>query len=285
MERQEVIKRIYSLIDEIPTLPAVVPKLLSLFEQEDADARKIARLISEDPALTANVLKVANSAYYGFPGRITGLEHAVMLLGFNMVRALTLSVGVIKSLPESKDGFLEETLWLHSIRVATSMEELGKQFSMPSDERGYIFIIGLLHDIGKVLFDLLFPDQYKELLDTEQDFDTASLSKKEISLFGINHAEAGSLLLKRWNFPEIIWMPIGFHHSDNLPEGIDNRLLSLLRLSDMISLNYETPEDLCPEDCKAELETLSLEEDVLFTTAHSLKEAEERIRAFYLSLH
>ncbi len=287
MNKEEIVKKLYSHIDEIPTLPQVVPRLLALFNEEGVTARKIADLISEDPALTTNVLKVANSAYYGFPGRISSLEHAVMLLGFNMVRALTLSVGVIKSLPERKRGFSEEALWLHSIRVATSMDEITKQHNMTSEEKGYIFIIGLLHDIGKILLDQLFPEKYQRLFEDEQDAeaDTSLLARKEQETFGIDHAEAGAVLLKRWHFPEVIWLPIMTHHKKELPADADNQLISLLRLADRVSLNYDRPEDLCPEECRAELQTLRLDESVLFDTAQVISDSEDRIRAFYASLH
>ncbi len=285
MNKEDITKKLYSHIDEIPTLPAVVPRLLSLFEQQDATATKVAELISEDPALTANVLKVANSAYYGFSGRISTVEHAVMLLGFNMVRAITLSVGVIKTLPPEEKGFSEEALWLHSIRVATSMDEIAKHYNMTSEKKGYIFIIGLLHDIGKILLDQLFPVEYQRLFADEPELDTGVLAERERDAFGLDHAEAGALLLKRWHFPEVIWFPIQTHHMDKLPQDADNTLVSLLRLSDRVSINYNSPENLCPEECRAELRVLNIEESVLFETAHALTEAEERIRAFYDSLH
>ncbi len=284
-DRREILQRIYSEIQEIPTLPAVVPRLLELFERKNTTAREIAELISEDPALTANVLKVANSAYYGFPGKIASIEHAVMLLGFNMVRALTLSVGVIKSLSRETSSFSEEDLWIHSIRVATSMQELSEKYNKVTEERGYVFIIGLLHDIGKIVFDQLFPKEYKELLESSQEAGTGNAAWLEREHFGIDHAEAGAELLKRWHFPEIIWKPIGAHHEGSLPEDVDPALISLLRVSDTVSLNLFNPEELCPEECKEELEVLQMGEEVLSSTADYLKSSEERIRAFYDALH
>jgi HD-like signal output (HDOD) protein len=89
---EEVIKNhIYAKVDELPTLPAVVPKLLSLMEDAGSDIAQVTHVISQDPALTSKILKVANSAYYGFPKRIDDLERAVALLGFNMVKSLALS--------------------------------------------------------------------------------------------------------------------------------------------------------------------------------------------------
>jgi putative nucleotidyltransferase with HDIG domain len=283
MKKEETIQKIYSKVDEIPTLPSVIPRLVSALEEPSTTAQKVARLISEDPALTANVLKVANSAYYGFPGKIGSIEHAVMLLGFNMVRALTLSVGVINTVSEMATGFSQEALWLHSIRVATSMEELSSRYHRAAKQRDYIFIIGLLHDIGKLIFADLFPEQYRPLFVDENGGDRGEFYRNEVELFGIDHAEAGALLLKRWHFPEVIWFPIEAHHRDEIPEGNISQVVSLLRVADRVALNLGSLDEICPEDCKAELENLQLQEDALFQAAQFLEESEDRIRSFYES--
>ena len=102
MEKDVVLRKIYSKIDEIPTLPAVVPKLLSVMESDRANAYDIANTISNDPALSSKILKVANSAYYGFSQEILSLKLAMPLLGHNMVKSLALSIGVIRSLPSGR---------------------------------------------------------------------------------------------------------------------------------------------------------------------------------------
>jgi HD-like signal output (HDOD) protein len=116
MEKDKLREKIYSKIDEIPTLPIVIPKLLSLIESDKSNVADIADAISRDPALTSKILKVANSAYYGFSQGISSLEKAVSLLGFNMVQSLALSIGVLRSLPAGKISthFSQKGLWIHS---------------------------------------------------------------------------------------------------------------------------------------------------------------------------
>jgi len=208
-----------------------------------------------------------------------------MLLGFNMVRALTLSVGVMKGLTSLKSCFIENRLWIHSIRVATSMQELAEKYNKIPEERGYVFIIGLLHDIGKLILELLFPDKYRQLYESCSEDKLKKIAQLEKEYFGIDHAEAGAELLRRWIFPEIIWKSIGAHHLSKLPKDVDQVLISLLRVSDTISLNLNSSEDICPEDCKEELKILEIGEEVLFSTVEYLKSSEERIRAFYDALH
>ena len=102
MDTGTIRARIYSKIDELPTLPTVITRILSLLEDANTNATDITEAISRDPALTSKILKVANSAYYGFSQLISDLERAVALLGFNMVKSLALSIGVMKTLPTEK---------------------------------------------------------------------------------------------------------------------------------------------------------------------------------------
>ena len=136
---------------KFPTLPAVVPKLLSVMGKDGANASDIAGTISTDPALSSKILKVANSAYYGFSQEILSLKLAMPLLGRTMVRSLALSIGVIQSLPSNRKSpnFSDKGLWIHGLAVATLMQELGKRFKNGGNA-DHFFITGLLHDIGKV---------------------------------------------------------------------------------------------------------------------------------------
>ncbi|MCD6151895.1 MAG: HDOD domain-containing protein, partial [Deltaproteobacteria bacterium] len=167
MEKQELHQKIYAKIEELPTLPAVIPKLLSLMDNPKSSAAEVTEVISHDPALTAKLLKVANSAYYGFPAKISDLKHAVALLGFNLVKSLAISIGVIKNLPRGKQSayFSASGLWLHSLAVATVMQDMGRRFYSRDDNHDYLFIIGLLHDLGKVVLDQFFPESFNEVLE------------------------------------------------------------------------------------------------------------------------
>jgi c-di-GMP-related signal transduction protein len=104
LEKSELKAKIYSKIEELPTLPAMIPKLLQLNESTKSSVSDLTALIARDPALSSKILKVANSGYYGFSQKISELERAIALLGFNMVKSLALSIGVIRSMPTRRRG-------------------------------------------------------------------------------------------------------------------------------------------------------------------------------------
>ena len=165
MDQETIRAKIYSKIDELPTLPTVVTKILSLVEDNRSGASDITEAIMKDPALTSKILKVANSAYYGFSKEVSDLNRALALLGFNMVKSLALSMGVLRSLPnqDNSSSFSISRLWLHSVRVATLLKEFGSTPGHNEDQE-YLFITGLLHDIGMVVFDQFFSDLFHKFL-------------------------------------------------------------------------------------------------------------------------
>ncbi len=265
MEKEKLIQQVYSRIEELPTLPVVVPKLINLIEDEKSDASGVTEIISHDPALTAKILKVANSAYYGFSQKITELEHAVALLGFNMVKSLALSIGVIRSFPEGKDTeyFSHDGLWLHSLTVAAIMNELAKKHAGKNINKS-LFIIGLLHDIGKLVFDQFFHDDFQKAIKFANENDKVKLHDAELEVIGIDHCELAGILLERWNFPPGIMNPIKYHHLRELPHDTSAIDVSLLRISNILAQGMNigaegnpSPNPLHRED----LETLGMDHE------------------------
>jgi putative nucleotidyltransferase with HDIG domain len=235
MEKDKLREKIYSKIDEIPTLPIVIPKLLSLIESDKSNVADIADAISRDPAMTSNILKVANSAYYGFSKGISSLEKAVSLLGFNMVQSLALSIGVLRSLPAGKKSthFSQQGLWIHSLSVATVMRELGKRFGKQEDTE-HLFIIGLLHDIGKIVLDQFFSELFWLALEEVHNLGNVELHEVERRVIGFDHGEVGAMLLTRWKFPDMICNAIAVHHLSEIPEGMYAKDAVMLRIADVL---------------------------------------------------
>ena len=235
MEKNDVLRKIYSKIDEIPTLPAVIPKLLGVMERDGANASDIAGTISTDPALSSKILKVANSAYYGFSQEILSLKLAMPLLGRNMVRSLALSIGVIQSLPSDRKSpnFSDKGLWVHGLAVATLMQELGKRFNNWGNA-DHFFITGLLHDIGKVVLNQHFNEIFQEALAEVHNEGVAGLHIAESQLIGFDHGEIGAILLTRWKFPDVISNTIAAHHQTKTPEGTNDRDVAMLRIANAL---------------------------------------------------
>lgn len=288
MEKEELRTRIYSKIDQVPTLPAVFPKIMRLMEDDMASGTDVADTISRDPALASRILKVANSAYYGFPQKIASVDRAITLLGFNMVKSLALSIGVMHSLPSGvfSSHFSEEGLWTHSLTVATAMERLGgkSQFFQPRD---HVFLVGLLHDIGKVVLVEFFRESFLEALEEAQRVEAAPLHVVERRLLGFDHGEVGAMLLSRWKLPPVISEPIAVHHGEHFPEGIDRSDVAVLRVADALSQNLGLGqrEILKPLEIREEdLEVLAVGEQELEGVKAHLEGAREEIGEFFRAM-
>ncbi len=286
MEKDRLRSVIYTRIDELPTLPAVVPRILSLMEDPGADARKITEAISNDPAMTSKILKVANSAYYGFPQKITSLERAVALLGFNMVKSLALSVGVIRSLPSPALSGLFDigNLWMHSLAVATAMRALAEDLGKDNDIES-LFIVGLLHDLGKVLLAEFFPEEFARALEGS-DSDTP-LDQSERNVIGMDHGQVGGMLLSRWKFPQPIVTAVSTHHvpGNQCTEWVEERAILLMADSLAREIGIGDSGNKCgpavPPDCT---EVTGVEQQSLDKARRELSNAREGIEGFFEAL-
>ncbi|MBW2195657.1 MAG: HDOD domain-containing protein [Deltaproteobacteria bacterium] len=285
MDKIELRKKVFSKIDELPTLPVVVPKLLELMGQSKSDVSNVTEAISHDPALTSKVLKVANSAYYGFPQGISDLERAVALLGFNMVKSLALSMGVLHSLTSEKKSshFSQQGLWIHSLAVATVMRELGKRFAQ-KDDTSHLFVVGLLHDIGKVVLNQFFGDYFQEALEKAEKEDKGKLHTAEQEIIGFDHGEVGAILLERWKFPETIVKPIALHHKTEIPDEASVQDVAMIRIADALprELDLSVEGDPCLEEIQeADLQTIGMKEEDLEQMKAYLDSSKEGIYSFF----
>jgi putative nucleotidyltransferase with HDIG domain len=289
MEKQELHQKIYAKIDELPTLPAVIPKLLSLMDNPKSSAEDVTEIISHDPALTAKLLKVANSAYYGFPAKISDLKHAVALLGFNMVKSLTISISVIKNLPPGKQSayFSAAGLWLHSLVVATVMQDMGRRFYPQDDNHNYLFIIGLLHDLGKVVLDQFFPEPFNKVLEKANAGEHVKLHQVELEIIGIDHCEVSAMLLTRWKFPQKIVQTIAGHHRQEVLAGGSQKDAVLLRIANVVAQEFGLGKDgnSKPNPLRTgDLEFIGASEEDLLAIKTILEEKQGEIESFFAAL-
>lgn len=204
------LRRIAEGILDLPTLPTVVAKIVELVDNPRTNASTLARLISSDPALTARMLKLANSAYYGFPRRIGTINLAIVVLGFNTVRDLAISASLVERFNLAYEGGdLQTDFWEHSVCTAVAarmVQRLG-----PAGAVGEAFVAGLLHDIGRLIIARYLPDEF-ERVRKETETSQRSLWNVELEVLGMSHSEVGGLLCRRWNLPEPISDAVTWHH-------------------------------------------------------------------------
>jgi len=200
-------------IEDLPTLPEVVIEITRLVENPDTTAEDIYRIVSTDVSLSATMLKLVNSAFYGMAKSVTSLERAIRILGFATVRNIALAAFVFDAFLKGKGKFDYRAFWLHSIASAAACNVLGKRLRVR--ETGDYFVYGLLHDLGVVVFMQYMPDELtavKEAVDTGVDITDA-----ELSAAGCTHNELGAALAERWDFPPALVAVIAEHGCDVPP--------------------------------------------------------------------
>ena len=193
-------------VGELPTLPHVVQKLASMIGRPNVSAEEIGALIEKDQVLSAKVLRLANSPFYGFPSRIASVAHAVVVLGLSVVKGLTLCATAFDMM---KNAGMND-LWRHSLGVAITAHILGAKAGMKNPEE--VFVGGLLHDIGKVVLYVKWPDVGQQI--TAATAQTSrSLMETEQALFDVTHADVGGWLATAWHLPTSLREPSLHHHA------------------------------------------------------------------------
>lgn len=213
------VKQITEKIITIPTLPTVVSKMLELVDNPKTSAKSLGNLIATDQALTARILKMANSAYYGFSREIYTVDMAVVVMGFNAVKEMGLSLSVFDIFKDlSKVHHFDMTqFWYHSIGSGISAKIIARHVlpSMVSEA----FVAGLLHDIGKVVLNQYLTKEFTDII-YRVARNNECLDDVEMEMLGTTHAEIGGWLAEKWRLPRIISESIHFHHEPwNAPKS------------------------------------------------------------------
>lgn len=226
------IKKIIDGITDLPTLPDVVAKLNRLIGDPSTSAGDINEVISKDVSLSAKILKLVNSPYYGFPRRITTITYAVVILGFNTVRNLALSAFIFDAFKKGKaKEFDLEGFWQYSIGTAISASAVAKKTGLWQDEEA--FMAGLLHGVGKIIMNQFMPDDLSRVVQQVKAKDCL-FSEAERDLLGYNHTEVGGALLEKWNLPEAIVDAVG-HAETPLAATKAQDLAIVLHVADILT--------------------------------------------------
>jgi HD-like signal output (HDOD) protein len=222
-------EKIVNKIKELPPLPFAIQKLLAVVEDGGSSAKDLSAVISTDQALTSNVLKLVNSAFYGFPRKISTITQAVVILGYSAVRSLALAFASCDALKKLGDDEDQRKFWEHALTCAVGAQALAPSLNYPEPEQA--FIAALLHDVGHLILRTILPDEYREIY---ANADNDVLAKEE-DLLGMTHMEVGTRLFEQWQLPEMLCRVARFHHSAKLGDPEKEPLISLVMLSDILA--------------------------------------------------
>ena len=192
---------IFARLHQLPAMPTVVQEVMDSFKNANLDSATLAHMIAQDQGLSAKMLRVANSPFYGLPRKIGSIQDAIAVMGFNSVRSLVLSVGFMRAFPPvppvPQSLFDRHAYWKRSFRVGGYAQVLAQSLRR---DRQMVFTAGIFHDIGQLVLDICIPQQFANMLQRQK---TSGLSLIEIeqSELGFDHALIGAEMARRWNFP------------------------------------------------------------------------------------
>lgn len=226
------IKEITNKIKELPTPEFLVQNIISISLDSEADMKELITSISQSPTLTAKILKLANSAYYSLPKRITKLSQAVNLLGLKTVRNLALSIFTVENYFDKEFPFFNTyNFWQHLITTGIASELLAKYINFPDKEE--VFMCGILHDLGKIVMAHIMPEIFEMVVKVAQH-EKISFFEAEHLLSVISHQQLGKILFESWNMSEIVIDTVAFHNDPiNLKNENNRKILYIVNLANV----------------------------------------------------
>lgn len=216
---------------DLPTIPVVATKVMQLIESEKATAEELAKVVASDPAVAARVLKISNSSFYGCQRQIQTLSHAIVVLGFSTLKSLVVAASVKQVYKPY--GLTEKMLWEHSFGAGLAARIIAKETRAANEEEA--FLGGLFHDIGKIIMNNMDSQQFQAAMQKCYN-DQVSFSEAERQVYSYTHSEVGALVIKKWNFPDILMHAVLKHHSFDFAEDEDAyqiRLACVVGLANM----------------------------------------------------
>jgi len=205
------VRRMIIQTKSLPTIPTTLYKIIECVEDEKSSASDLKKIILHDQSISAKVLNIANSAWFGFARRVEDISRAIVVLGFNTVLEIAMYVSFSTFVTEASKSsvFDPELFWLHSIAASEGAKYIARDIKQVPKE--VCILIGLLHDIGKVMINYLYPDDYSTVL-KQAAHEGENLEKVEKDKFGFSHDDVGEWLEEKWKFPLRFISSVKYHH-------------------------------------------------------------------------
>ncbi len=222
---------------ELRPFPAVASQILSICDDPDVRPRDLTEVIQCDPAVALRLLRVANSSVYGFAGEIRSIDHAIVVLGFRTVRDLAVAAAAADMFADSDQADAARTkLWLHSLACGSVARALAGELAVAPGEA---FLAGIVHDVGKLVFFDVLPQEYQEIT---READSTTIFNAEEAAFGVSHPLLGQRCAEQWGLPAEIHAAIAHHHApESTGQAAD--LVSLVCVADALAHGWQLGDD------------------------------------------
>jgi len=214
----------------------VAQRALLLLNKPEVSIQELVDVVKFDPAITANILRISNSAYFGLRREIHSLHQALLLLGTQELLKIIIASGATRLFSSPTPGYFTERqgLWRHSVSCALMVDLLARELTMPDQATG--FTAGLMHDIGKVVLSLFVEQKFHEIMEVVEQHGVSFQAAERIVL-GVDHAEMGGEMARMWDFPDRLRMAITHHHLDK-PEAYTDDLILIVYLADILVMMF-----------------------------------------------
>lgn len=220
-------------LGDLPPLPQVASQVLRISADPDASAEDLRKVISMDQALTSQILKISNSAMFGMVREVTTLTQAIMTLGFSTIKSVVIASSAKNLYHRGTVGLQERLIWEHALVSAIASRAFAKSLRFARVEEA--FIGGLMHDIGKSVMGVKFPERYSTLLRTVYNEKVNAL-QLELDTFGFDHAMVGEALVGQWNLATSLQSAVRWHHDPIHSEGDHQALAAIVALANQLTL-------------------------------------------------
>ena len=267
-------------LDSLPTLPIIAQKLLSMKTDTEEGERQMMLLIEQDPQIMAKIIGLANAPILGTSRKITSISEAAIVLGINRVKSVATGIAVMSLKSDSSSSNLKmQDLWMHNLGIAFAMLAIGRAIPRkfrPADD--YIFLAGMLHDIGYIALAHLDPQRSNELHTYLAAANARPVVEIERALLEITHDELGAELARHWNLPSEIISVIRYHHTPDAPDAPkDNPLIRMVYIAEKMLPSFGMGEHVDPGIHDSDWQSLNIEpanaEEILSQAAEQADQA------------
>ncbi len=237
---------------DMPTLPSVATEILRVANNPMTSANDVSNIIHKDQALTTKVLKLVNSAFYGFPGKIKTIQHAVVIIGFNKVKNIVMAASLFDMTKDRDSNLLNiPDFWTYSLTTAIAAQEVIKEVDsniIPDD----IFVAGLIHSLGTLILDQVFPQEFRSVLAKRHE-STDKIIDIEKQILGFSHMQAGEWATEKWDLPKVLCSSIRYYQTPTLANS-DFEAVASVHIGSVITkslgINFEPIDLVTPFDMK-----------------------------------